>query len=256
LAFFSFSLIDDPSLTKSQIVAKKSYGNYYFLGVASNCQIQEGEDDYAVAAVRIADVLRYNNISTKYTEGLLLGRQATRENIISGIQNIANNMLEEDFAFIYLGTHGSLDVDKNDKYYMCPHDFTYDKGGIKNQIYGTEIRDILSNAKGTVVIVFDTCHAGGALKEWITNNRTVVIASCKEDQYSYGHAFPNVIIQSFRLGDTNGDRHISIDEFVDNVSSRIGNERYNVIFPFFRSGWMEVVNSPIPANHSIIASKW
>jgi hypothetical protein len=44
LAFFSFSLIDDPSLTKSQIVAKKSYGNYYFLGVASNCQIQEGED--------------------------------------------------------------------------------------------------------------------------------------------------------------------------------------------------------------------
>ena len=92
----------------------------------------------------------------------LTEKEATKVNIIDGLQWIQDKTTKNDMAMIFFAGHGKND--KNGFYYMLPVDA--DKDRLRSTcIDFIEVKKTQSTIEGKVIIFIDACHSGGLAGE-------------------------------------------------------------------------------------------
>ena len=136
---------------------------------------------------------------------LLLDEQATRDNIVQGLLQLASTAQLNDTVFLFFSGHGAQKYFGDDAgTYICPVDF--DWSNLCNTGINTEeLSSLISNIPAArVIVVLDACHAEGAvflkqlemeksltfgingpaLEKLATGAGRVVVASCKDEETS------------------------------------------------------------------------
>ena len=140
---------------------------------------------------------------------LLVSEAATRENILSGLDNLAQTSNPDATVTIYFSGHGyHVETSIGSQYYLLPYGYDLKKLH-KTAMNGGEFAEKLRAIPAKkLLILLDCCHAGGvgdakvpgleltkaplppeALNFLQEGRGRVLIASCKEDELSY--AFPS-----------------------------------------------------------------
>jgi hypothetical protein len=100
-------------------------------------------------------------------------KDATRTNILKEFKNISKKAKAEDvFVFFYAG-HGSMNLEKEDSFYLVPSDVTKLYGDpeqlAKKGISDEELKNNLTLVKAQKqIVLMDACHSGGALNNMKT----------------------------------------------------------------------------------------
>lgn len=97
----------------------------------------------------------YREVSAK----VLTDGQATRANVVDGLQWLKRSATQHDVAMIFMSSHGD---NSSGQYYFIPSDF--DKARLEStSVLFTYIKDAVASIPGKVVVFMDTCHAGDVL---------------------------------------------------------------------------------------------
>lgn len=97
----------------------------------------------------------YRDVSAK----VLTDAQATRENVVDGLQWLKRSATQHDVAMIFMSSHGD---NSSGQYYFIPSDF--DKARLEStSVLFTYIKDAVASIPGKVIVFMDTCHAGDVL---------------------------------------------------------------------------------------------
>ena len=118
----------------------------------------------------------------------LKNTQATKTNILQGIQSTFSGADENDVSYFYFSGHGAL-LDQVS--YLCPSDFN---GYTNSAISAHELESFLSAIPGTKVVFIDTCHSGGFIGKDISRNETTNNIVSEEEYLS---DFNDSVINSF-----------------------------------------------------------
>ena len=98
--------------------------------------------------------------ATASSQQLLINERATRANIIAALERLRLRLQEsDDLGVVFLGGHGGLTPDKQ----FVFHPYEYDLIGTSGSAIGLTTADILGplrRAKGRILLILDTCHAG------------------------------------------------------------------------------------------------
>jgi hypothetical protein len=145
------------------------------------------------------------------TEERFLYERATPQNLRTSLEQVPYNC---DFLVLYLGSHGG-----NDRGYFeaCLTDGKHQPRGTAfktETIRGKEIIDRVSRLNIPVLIIIDTCHSGGLMRDLVNLPDNIsVIAACSEKDCSYMWAITPTLINGIRGGaDFNRDRNVTIRE--------------------------------------------
>lgn len=106
---------------------------------------------------------------------LLTDKQATRDEVLDGLEWIRRESTARDMALVFLAGHGVNDADGT--YYFLPQDVDT-KRLKRSAVIFTEIRNTLTALPGKALFFVDTCHAGNVLgtgTRSIRNDTTAVI---------------------------------------------------------------------------------
>jgi hypothetical protein len=139
---------------------------------------------------------------------VLTEKASTKDNILSGLKNLADQVRENSEAtvWIYYSGHGFL-REETHEYFLVPYGYSLQSSQeientcISNQDWGKEIKKIKAKK---LMVWLDCCHAGGMLSKELdglpfrdspppkgvfegltSGSGRVVVASCKENQKSY-----------------------------------------------------------------------
>lgn len=86
----------------------------------------------------------------------LVDGDATKQNILDALASLANRGSRYDTTVVFLAGHGKTE---GDKYYFLPIDANEDTFRSRG-ITGGEIKDLLRDVNGHVLLFVDTCYAG------------------------------------------------------------------------------------------------
>ncbi len=185
---------DTISVSVSETIASDSI--YRALAVGVGDYIYYGEDGDLIAPPydvnKIKEIFNdcqfgSNNIGfSKIKE--LKNTQATKTNILQGIQSTFSGADENDVSYFYFSGHGAL-LDQVS--YLCPSDFN---GYTNSAISVHELESFLSAIPGTKVVFIDTCHSGGFIGKDISRNETDNTIFSEEE---YLTDFNDSVINSF-----------------------------------------------------------
>ncbi len=106
---------------------------------------------------------------------LLTDKQATRDEVLDGLEWIRRESTARDLALVFLAGHGVNDADGT--YYFLPQDVDTKRLKRSGVIF-TEIRNTLTALPGKALFFVDTCHAGNVLgtgTRSIRNDTTAII---------------------------------------------------------------------------------
>lgn len=90
---------------------------------------------------------------------ILLDGQATRADILQGMQWLADQTTDKDVAMLLLAGHGVAEADTGD-FYFVPYDGDLSKAYAQTLISGEQIRKKLAAVAGKAVLFLDACHGG------------------------------------------------------------------------------------------------
>lgn len=96
----------------------------------------------------------------------VLDQQATKARILDALKSLADRVKAQDTVVVFLAGHGTM---AGQRYYFIPHEFrgTSDKleEDVRRQgLAGDEIDDAVSRLAAVKrVVIYDTCHSGGAV---------------------------------------------------------------------------------------------
>jgi uncharacterized caspase-like protein len=91
---------------------------------------------------------------------LLTDADATKDNILDGLDWLQHQVTQHDVGMMFLAGHGLND--NSGKYYFLPYNVDPDKL-LRTGVPQSEIRDALKILPGKAVFFIDTCHSGNAL---------------------------------------------------------------------------------------------
>ena len=91
---------------------------------------------------------------------LLTDAEATRDNVVDGLEWLQHEVTAHDVGMMFLAGHGMND--NNGRYYFLPYNADPEKL-LRTGVAQSDIRDTLSTLAGKVVFFVDTCHSGNAL---------------------------------------------------------------------------------------------
>jgi uncharacterized caspase-like protein len=141
--------------------------------------IAVGINDYAESAINlqyaapdaiaISELLksRGGDVFSNVRVTMILNEEATQENILKSIANVAKQARSTDTMALFLGGHGTM---VGQRYYFIPHEFLSDGGTSLEE----DIRDqaLAADALGDAIskvptqqrmLILDTCASGGAI---------------------------------------------------------------------------------------------
>ncbi len=106
------------------------------------------------ATFRSQSRIFYRTVETR----LFLDQQATKNNLLDGLEWLQRQATAKDLAVLFLAGHGITDPSTG-LYYFLPYDA--DTSAIKRTMLPeSEIRDTLAAIPGKVLLFLDSCHSG------------------------------------------------------------------------------------------------
>jgi uncharacterized caspase-like protein len=90
---------------------------------------------------------------------VLVDQNATRANIMKGLQWLKREMTQRDVGVIFFSGHGMKD--QAGDFYLLPVDGD-PKDLFSTAVPGSQLRDFLSGVPGKVITLLDACHSGAA----------------------------------------------------------------------------------------------
>ena len=114
----------------------------------------------------------------------LFDRDATKDNIIATLNNVLleRKLTRDDLVLIFFSGHGA--VDKGDNLFLAPHDVGKTVN-VNTTVHIKDLEKLLDNTDaGTVIIMLDACHSGGAGKllghiKYDDNSNIVVVGATR-----------------------------------------------------------------------------
>jgi WD40 repeat protein len=91
---------------------------------------------------------------------LLVDAQATRDEVMGGLDWIRKETTSKDVAMVFLAGHGVND--DRGRYFFCPHNFS-EREKLRTGVSFADIKNTVEALAGKTVFFVDTCHAGNAL---------------------------------------------------------------------------------------------
>lgn len=216
---FSFLLVFNPEQQEIIKSTPTTYSidhraNFLFIGVDYNTK--ENEKDTFVEEIEIfeKEILRsYKNLSPKFDSRSIYGKICTKENCLKGFDWIVENSDENSVSVVYIGTHGTTRkelggyafVDCNRKY-----------------ILGSEIAEKLKNVKGNLILIIDTCKAGGMVDNWKDCGPNVcIICSSSSTESTYCWKLTVAMRDALSKADYNQNGEIDLGEFRKYIPDRV-----------------------------------
>jgi WD40 repeat protein len=104
---------------------------------------------------------------------ILRDQNATKNNILKAIEDLAERVQPEDELFVFLASHGTA---AQDRFYLIPHDLGYtgSRSGLDEQAVSTILQHSISDQDlqraferldaGRILLVLDACNSGQALE--------------------------------------------------------------------------------------------
>ena len=203
----------------------------YLLSIGVSKYEQSGYSlDYAHKdAESIAFVLNRQSgkLYGKIYKKIITNQNATRENILNGLDWILKESTQKDLSVIFIAGHGLWDDWKN--YYFLPYDGNPDKlrtSGVK----WFDFTDVLSILSSKVIFLVDTCHSGSvtgkrrgvqdmtdAIRELKNSGSGVVVMTAStgkessQERHEWKHgAFTKALIEGLE-GKADYDRDNTVD---------------------------------------------
>jgi WD40 repeat protein len=122
----------------------------YNLGFAAKDAV-----DFA-AAMKAQEGALYREVVVKS----LTDQDATRDNIVDGLEWIRLQTTSKDVAMVFIAGHGTNDT--LNRYYFLPHNYNPDRLSSTGVTF-TDIRNALEAIAGKAVFFVDSCHSGNAV---------------------------------------------------------------------------------------------
>jgi len=196
-------------------------------------------DDAQSVKTKLSEVA--NGIFNKIYIESLLDEKATKENIITALNDIVAKSNPNDVFVLYYAGHGVMNTDNNDaEYYLVPHDVIHLHDSEDNlqklAFSASELKMYLSKIKAQKqLILLDACHSGGALKTLSSNRGApeekaifqlarssgiVLISASETEQFatefkSLGHGvFTYTLLEALegKADGSEGDKKITVNE--------------------------------------------
>ena len=90
----------------------------------------------------------------------LLNEQATKDEILDGLDWIRKETTSNDVAMVFFAGHGVND--QNNYYYFCPHNVDPERL-LRTGVAFTDIKNTISAIAGKALFFVDTCHSGNSI---------------------------------------------------------------------------------------------
>lgn len=177
----------------------------------------------------------YNSVK----ERVLIDAQATRGNILDGLDWILQEATQKDLAVIFVAGHGLKDSRGN--YYFLPYEGDL-KSLRRTGVKWFDFQDVLNSLPSKVMLLVDTCHSGGVtgkrrdvgditdtLRELVNAESGVVVMTAStgkefsQEHPDWGHgAFTKALVEGLRGGaDYDGNRTVELKELDLFVTQRV-----------------------------------
>jgi WD40 repeat protein len=109
-----------------------------------------------VAAMQLQEGGLYRQIEVR----LLTDQQATKDNILDGLEWVQRQTTSRDVAMVFLAGHGVND--NLNRYFFCSHNFD-EQSLMRTGVAYSDIRSAVEGIAGKALFFVDTCHAGNAI---------------------------------------------------------------------------------------------
>lgn len=100
--------------------------------------------------------LLYRDVEVK----LLRNEEATKDEILDGLDWIRKETTSNDMAMVFFAGHGVND--QNNYYYFCPHNVDPDRL-LRTGVTFSDIKNTVSAIAGKALFFVDTCHSGNSI---------------------------------------------------------------------------------------------
>ena len=199
-------------------------------------------------AVGVSDYLNINNLPCAQKDAIELGkywdrqkgglyhdvvgrtlinRDATRKNILDGLERMAAQAKAGDTVVVSLAGHGGAVGPRGGEWGFLPHEFdTRDEAA--TCLFGNDLRDRLAGMVregATVVLILDSCFSGGICAN---DSGIILFASSQAHQTSaengrIGHGFfTKALLEALEgKADTDHDGYVSLAEIEAYVAVRV-----------------------------------
>ena len=208
--------------------------NLYLLSIGVS-KYKQSEYDLDVAhkdAIGVASVLaeQKGGLYRSIKKRLLTDRDATRNNVLDGLDWILKESTQKDLTIIFVAGHGIKDDGGN--YYFLPHDG--DPAKLRRTgVNWFDFQDVIERLPSKVILLVDTCHSGSvtgkrrgagditeALRELMNADSGVVVMTAStgkeesQERPDWGHgAFTKALIEGLTgKADHNRDNVVDIKE--------------------------------------------
>lgn len=149
---------DPPSPEKVTIVKPALYvlavgiSNYLLPGIQLRYPAKDAVD--LAAELKWQEQTLYRSVEAR----ILTDQQATKNNILDGLEWLQRQSTAKDVAVLFLAGHAITDPSTK-TYYFLPYEA--DPNAIKKTMLNeSDIRTTLTNVAGKVLLFLDTCHSG------------------------------------------------------------------------------------------------
>jgi WD40 repeat protein len=109
-----------------------------------------------VAAMRLQEGGLYRQVEVR----LLTDQQATKDNILDGLEWIQRQTTSRDVAMVFFAGHGVND--NLNRYFFCSHNFE-EQSLMRTGVAYSDIKSTVEAIAGKALFFVDTCHAGNAI---------------------------------------------------------------------------------------------
>ncbi|MDD4928559.1 MAG: caspase family protein [Gallionella sp.] len=111
---------------------------------------------------------------------VMQNEQATRKNVLEGLQWLKNSVGPDDMGILFLAGHGFLHPSTK-KYFFASHDLVL-KDMEKTAVPGSSIQDLISKLRGRGIFFMDTCYSGFALDNLRVNTEMTGVLNEADDE--------------------------------------------------------------------------
>jgi SH3-like domain-containing protein len=210
----------------------------------SEYQISSQNLNYAASdAKTIAAVFESqinSDIYDKVEVKTLVDAEATRSNIIDGINNFLSNARSDDVAVLFFAGHGI--TDSRGRYYLLGHDADINNPSANGLSQSAFEEDLVAAVQARkVIIMLDSCQSGGVTGRRGANDITEVVdnlsnatgftimSAARGNEYAYedpdwnGGAFTTAIEEALKdnKADSNKDGFVDINELDSYVYDKV-----------------------------------
>jgi WD40 repeat protein len=109
-----------------------------------------------VAAMRSQEGGLYRQVEVR----LLTDQQATKDNILDGLEWVQRQTTSRDVAMVFFAGHGVND--NLNRYFFCSHNFE-EQSLMRTGVAYSDIKSTVEAIAGKALFFVDTCHAGNAI---------------------------------------------------------------------------------------------